>query len=110
MAHRISWEIHYGKIPEGMKVLHKYDVRKCVNPSHLFLGDSQANMDDMVAKGRSSRGEAHPHRKLNESDVRRIRRLYKTGKYSQEALARIYGMNQTGIGFVIRRVTWKHVK
>jgi len=54
-AHRASYTMHIGPIPAGMHVLHKCDVRQCVNPDHLFLGTQVDNMKDMAAKGRAQR-------------------------------------------------------
>src|ERR1017187_2146389 len=46
-AHRFSWRISFGDIPEGLQVLHRCDNRECVRPTHLFLGTQSDNMDDM---------------------------------------------------------------
>lgn len=58
-AHRVAWELYRGAIPTGLHVLHRCDIRCCVNPDHLFLGTPQDNVDDKMAKNRGYSGSRH---------------------------------------------------
>lgn len=57
-AHRAAWLLHRGSIPEGRHVLHTCDVRACVNPDHLYLGDDLDNARDRDQRRRNPRIEA----------------------------------------------------
>lgn len=78
-AHRVSWEIHNGPIPEGLIVMHSCDNPGCVNPAHLMVGTQKENLQDAARKGRLSAPQAKPYRphtrvrKLTDDQVRAIR-------------------------------------
>jgi len=115
LAHRVVWEMVYGLIPEKLSVLHKCDVRHCVNPTHLFLGTHQDNMDDMVSKGRASRkartnGVINGQAKLSETDILDIREYYGLGKALQKELARIYNIQQSQVSRIVTGARWNHVQ
>lgn len=110
LAHRASWELHYGTIPEGMGVLHRCDTPACVRPDHLFLGDQSTNMRDCSQKGRTNQGERCPAAKLTAEQVREIRHRYAQGGVSQQRLADEYGLAQATVHELIVRETWKHIE
>jgi len=74
-AHRVAWMETNGEIPKGVVVCHKCDTPSCINPGHLFLGTQKDNITDMINKGRGLlRGSEHAAAKLNEADVRKIKK------------------------------------
>jgi hypothetical protein len=107
-AHRISYEIAFGNIPEGTHVLHTCDDRRCVNPEHLFLGTNLENMRDAVEKKRTMTGSRNPRSKLTEDEVLMIRSLHAEG-YGCQRLARAFGVSNDTIKRINRRETWKHI-
>ena len=78
-AHRKSWEIYVGPIPEGKLVLHKCNNRKCVNINHLYIGDHEQNMKDRDDAGHTSKAEHRYNFKRNEALIDDIIQLRKNG-------------------------------
>lgn len=113
-AHRVSWVLHCGPIPDGLHVLHKCDVRACVNPEHLFLGTQAENVDDMIAKGRHVCtplfGEDNPMSKLTRAQVASIRREYAAGGVTMNQTAAKYGVTVMTIQRAITRTSWGDVQ
>ena len=107
-AHRVSWILHFGEIPEGLVVRHDCDNPGCVNPRHLVLGTHKDNMRDMTSRGRACKGNDHHLSKLTEAVVATIRREHANG-VSKSALGWRYGVTPHTIGHIVRRITWKHV-
>ncbi len=106
-AHRFSWELHYGEIPEGMCVLHKCDVRNCVRPCHLFLGTYKDNADDRDAKGRNIAhgGAKNGRSKLTPEMVEEMKRLKDEGMPLKE-LGPKFGVTRGHAGKIVRGASW----
>lgn len=110
-AHRVSWILHNGPIPDGMDVLHRCDNPGCVNPAHLWLGTHAENMIDKARKGRvviePLRGENHPLSKLTPDKVREIRSL--SGIMTHREMSREFGVSTCVVSRIINRLMWKHI-
>ena len=112
-AHRYSWELHKGEIEDGKIVMHKCDNRSCVNPDHLFLGTTQDNIDDMMAKGRDRViGVRNGRAVLTEDQVKEIRLLHanRTKNYGfTKKVAELFGVSHGAIQGIVHGRKWKHL-
>jgi hypothetical protein len=109
-AHRFSWQLANGRKPGKMLVCHRCDNPACVRPDHLFLGTACDNFRDCLAKGRySPKGTGNAAAKIKEADVPKIRNLYATGQWSQQAIADIFGITQTAVSSIVRGKHWRHL-
>jgi hypothetical protein len=110
LAHRLSWTLFVGEIPDGHDVLHRCDNPSCVNPEHLFTGTAADNMRDMASKGRHrskskpnsvAKGSNHYRFKITPEIVSHIRS--NSGGYgSQRRLALIHGLSEAAVSLIVR--------
>ena len=109
-AHRVSWLLAFGRIPDKACVLHRCDNPPCVNPKHLFLGTHQDNTDDKYTKrrGRHFSGSENRNSKLTEEQVLQIRQSLDQG-VSRQLLSVRYGVTPQNIYRIEKRLTWKHL-
>lgn len=113
-VHRISWTIRNGTIPDGKWILHKCDIKKCVNPKHLYVGTHKDNVLDAVKRKRYLSGERNPSSRLSSKNVEYIRKNYIKGTGRSDPgnrliLQRKFGISLTHIGRILRRERWGHL-
>jgi len=108
-AHRVSYELHRGRVPDGICVLHRCDVRACVRPDHLFLGTKMDNTQDALRKGRMRYmphfGEENGNSKLTTAIVAEIRSRWRPG--IGPSLAREYGVTHPVIYGIVNGKGWR---
>lgn len=118
-AHRVSYELFVGQIPDGLFVCHHCDNPKCVNPEHLFLGTPKENNDDKISKGRHLVGESDPKSILKDKEALAIkemlRRFPSTNSKVELAhgagrfLARWFGVSDQLICDIKKGRRWRHL-
>lgn len=121
-AHRVSYVLFIGEIPDGICVCHRCDTPHCVNPDHLFLGTHADNMRDAQAKGRLSikeaiaaqkpeqkpRGSSHHAALIDEARVVELRNLRRQG-WALKRLAAHFCVSWQQVQRIACGTDWKHV-
>lgn len=116
LAHRASWEMHNGPIPEGYGyhgtvVMHKCDNPSCINPNHLMIGTQSDNMKDMSKKGRNVKGkDARQISVLNNQQVSEIKSMLQNTNTSIRSIAKIYNVSHNTIWLIKQGRLWRYVE
>ncbi len=120
LAHRVSWMLHVGPIPEGMHVLHKCPGGGnplCVNPSHLGIGDPTENAADMMSDGRHwsstgvwtpAIGDDSPNAILTAAQVSEARRRVREGEVCKDVATKM-GVPYRTLNPAVSGASWKHI-
>lgn len=125
-AHRLSYMIHYGSIPDGMCVLHSCDTPSCVSKNHISIGTHAENMRQRHERGRyeycyngnhylqkdssSVQGSKNKRAVITEEIAFQILEDFRQKKFkSKAALSRAYGVSATVVKTLLCGKTWKHV-
>lgn len=111
-AHRLSYELHAGAVPDGLYVCHHCDNRACVRPDHLYLGTQSQNIRDayqrnrMPPKFQTQGGTGNTNAKLTWEQVREIRRIAKR-RGTHAYIAERFSINIKHVSSIVTGRVWK---
>jgi len=107
-SHRISYELHYGKIEDGKMICHKCGNSKCCNPNHLYAGTSKDNHNDAVKhKTAYYLKPQHPEDVHSAKINYEIANIIRNSNESGVVLGKKFGITRTMISRIKRNLSWK---
>jgi uncharacterized protein (DUF433 family) len=108
-VYHLMYELHHGRVPQGLVIRHKCDNPKCINPDHLEIGTYKDNCHDMISRGRDTIvGSRNTRARLNEEKVKEILGRISHGE-RQADLAREYKVPREVIYSIVHGKAWRHV-
>ena len=114
-VHRLVLKTYVGPCPSGMECRHLNGNPADNRLKNLKWGTQSENQLDSVRHGTKSNGrlgvygEDSPSSKLSNQDRRFIAYQYSTGLFSQQELAKIYGVCQQTINLLVNGKHWLFV-
>jgi len=108
-AHRHSYVIHKGPIPDGALVLHDCDKALCVNPDHLHLGTQLDNMREASERMRLRVGMRNPAARRSVDEIRAVREAVEAGE-SYSSISRRMGIALSNVSLIARRRIWRSIR
>lgn len=110
-AHRASFLISNGTIPDGLVIRHKCDNPPCINPDHLELGTHKDNCHDAWKRGRGCppRGERAGNHVLTAKQVKEIKQKIISGISTQLQIAAQYGVKKSTINAIRSGTSWSTI-
>lgn len=108
--HRLVLEAFVGPCPKGMETRHFPDRNRTNNHLNNLQWDTHKNNQyDRIEHGTDTIGENNGMAVLTKKQVKRIRKLYKTGLYRYIDLVRKFRVSKSNIHRIILRKTWKSI-
>jgi HNH endonuclease len=110
-SHILSYEIHIGKIPDRLNVLHKCNISRCWNPKHLYAGTHKQNTADAIKAGtlhvfEVKKGTDNHNAKLT---IEQVKIIKGSKPYSIKGLDKKFGVTKTCISRIRKGLSWKSV-
>jgi len=114
LAHRFSYILSHGSIPDGLYICHTCDHPLCVNPNHLFAGTQKDNLKDASMKGRQLRpnpatGENNGNSKLTKENVKKIKSLLNQTGFTLTEIGDTFGVGHSTISAIKKGIIWGYV-
>jgi hypothetical protein len=103
-AHRFSYQLKHGPIPEGAILRHHCDNAGCVNPDHLELGTASDNSQDMLRRDRCHQA------KVTVALVKKLKAMGRPPRGKIKPLAESLGLSYSILLHIFNGRTWTEIE